>query len=114
MSAWTPVCRLDDLVPERGAPALVETTSGTHQVALFRLPGDDVRAVDHRDPFTGANVIARGLVGSRGDVPTVASPLHKQVFDLTTGAALDHPGVTLGTWRTRVVDGVVHVREEDS
>lgn len=101
---WHRICTLDHLVPERGTAALV----GGRQVALFRLP-DTVYAVGHRDPFTGANVIARGLVGSRDDVPTVASPLHKQVFDLRTGCALDYPGVSLDAWQTRVVDGIVEV-----
>ncbi|GAA2074504.1 hypothetical protein GCM10009821_11640 [Aeromicrobium halocynthiae] len=100
------VCRLADLHPDRGAAALVEG----HQVALFRLAvTDEVLAVSHRDPFTGANVIARGLVGSRGDVPTVASPLLKQAFDLRTGRCLDDPDVALATYPVHVVDDVVHV-----
>jgi nitrite reductase (NADH) small subunit len=104
---WTPVCTLVSLVPDRGAAALV----GGHQVALFRLrETDEVLAVDHRDPFSGANVIARGLVGSRGDAVTVASPVYKQVFDLRTGACLDDDSASLGVWETRVVAGVVEVR----
>lgn len=101
-----PVCRLDDLHPDRGAAALVDG----RQVALFRLADTgEVRAVSHRDPFTGANVIARGLVGSRGDVPIVVSPLHKQAFDLRTGRCLDDSDVALDTYTVDVVDGVVHV-----
>lgn len=101
---WHRICPLDSLALDRGAAALVDG----RQVALFRLP-DQVYAVGHRDPFTGANVIARGLVGTRGDIPTVASPLHKQVFDLRTGAALDHDGIALEAWQARVVDGMVEV-----
>jgi nitrite reductase (NADH) small subunit len=111
-ASWTRVCRVDALVPERGVAALV----GDEQVAVFRLAdrGTDaasarILAVGHRDPFTGANVLARGIVGSRGDVPTVASPLHKQVFDLSTGACLDDPTVTLPTFPVRLEDGWVLV-----
>lgn len=94
------VCTLDDLHPDRGVAALVDGT----QVAIFLLADTgEVFAVSHRDPFTGANVIARGLVGSRGDAPTVASPLHKQVFDLRTGTCLDDPAVSLATWPVEVV-----------
>lgn len=108
---WTKVCDVDALVPDRGAAALV----GGHQVALFRLSGtDEVLAVDHRDPATGANVMARGLVGTRGDVLTVASPLHKQVFDLRTGECLDDPAARLGVWPVRVVAGAVLVEEGDA
>lgn len=100
------VCRLDDLHPDRGAAALVDG----HQVALFLLAHTgDVLAISHRDPFTGANVMARGLVGSRGEAATVASPLHKQTFDLRTGRCLDDPDVSIATWPVSVVEGVVHV-----
>lgn len=104
---WVAVCALSSLVPDRGAAALV----AGRQVALFRLAGtDEVLAVDHRDPFSGANVMARGLVGSRGDIPTVASPVYKQAFDLRTGVCLDDESVALGVWDVRVNDGVVEVQ----
>lgn len=106
MTRWQRVCVLDDLVPDRGAAALVDGC----QVALFRLTGPtEVHAVDHRDPFSGANVMARGLVGSRVGAPTVASPMHKQSFDLRSGQCLDDPGVALRVWGTRVRDGWVEV-----
>ena len=109
----TDVCPLDALVPERGAAALVDGV----QVALFRLADDTVLAVQNRDPFAGANVVARGIVGSLGDTPTVTSPMHKQVWDLRTGACLDTGGKTprddvvdLATWTADVVAGRVLVR----
>ena len=101
----TAVCAYDELQPERGVAALVDGG----QVAVFRLHDGSVHAVDHRDPFSGAHVIARGIVGSRGTVPTVASPMFKQVFDLVTGACLDDPAVTLRVFGVDVRDGVVHV-----
>ena len=52
-----------------------------------------VHAIGNQDPFTGAFVLSRGIVGGRGEIPTVASPLHKQVFDLRTGACLDDDSV---------------------
>jgi nitrite reductase (NADH) small subunit len=102
----TAVCPYDELQPERGVAALVDG----EQVAVFRLHDGSVRAVDHRDPFSGAHVMARGIVGSRGAVPTVASPMYKQVFDLVTGECLDDPGVRLRVFPAEVRDGVVHVR----
>jgi len=106
MTEWIAICALEDLTPDRGAAAMV---SG-HQVALFRLSGDDVvYAIAHRDPYSGANVMARGLVGTRGGVPTVASPMYKQIFNLITGESMDDPAVRLDTWKTRVVDGVVEM-----
>ena len=110
---WTAVCRLEDLVPERGAAALVDG----EQVALFRLLDERVLAVQQLDPFSGAYVLARGIVGSRGSAATVASPMYKQVFDLATGTCLDAVGRTpvdghgadLRTWPVSVVDGTVLV-----
>jgi nitrite reductase (NADH) small subunit len=101
------VCRYADLEPERGVAALVDGV----QVAVFRLADGSVVAVGHHDPFSGANVIARGIVGTRGDTPTVASPMYKQVFDLRTGICLDDPTVTLGSHPVEVdADGVVLLR----
>lgn len=103
---WTRVCAVDALVPDRGAAALVDG----QQVALFRLSGSgQIHAVDHLDPFSRANVMARGLVGSRRGVSTVASPMHKQSFDLVTGQCLDDPEVSLRVWPTRVADGWVEI-----
>ena len=82
---WERLCPLADLEVERGRAALV----GGEQVALFLLPDGDVRAVDNHDPYSGANVISRGIVGSRGARPTVASPMYKQIFDLRSGTCVD-------------------------
>ena len=102
---WTAVCALDSLPVDRGVAALVDG----QQIAIFRLATGEVFAVDHRDPFSGANVMARGLVGSRGDVVTVASPVYKQVFDLATGVCLDDGLVALRSWPVRVVDGMIEI-----
>jgi len=106
LETWVDVCGYEDLQPERGAAALV----GGQQVALFRLTDGSVHAVGHHDPFSGANVMARGIVGTRGDVDTVASPVYKQVFDVRTGQCLDDPSVRLPCWPVRVDDGRVRVR----
>ena len=105
----TVVCRYDVLLPERGVAALV----GDVQIALFRTHDGSVFALGNQDPFSGANVMSRGIVGSRGDVPTVASPMFKQVFDLRTGQCLDDPSVSLPVYQVEVVDGQVTVNLGD-
>ena len=102
---WRRICPLTDVAREQGVAALL----GDVQVAVFRTHDDRLYALDNQDPFTGANVLSRGIVGNRGPVPTVASPLHKQVFDLTTGTCLDEPAVSVTTYAVRVSDGVVEV-----
>ncbi|WP_460945303.1 nitrite reductase small subunit NirD [Okibacterium endophyticum] len=103
--AWERVCGVDDLEPAWGEVALI----GSQQIAIFLLAPDEVYAVSHRDPHTDANVMARGIVGSRGERPTVASPLHKEVYDLATGECFTNPDLVLGTYRTRVVGGFIEV-----
>jgi nitrite reductase (NADH) small subunit len=53
--------------------------------------------------------MARGIVGTRSGRPTVASPLHKQVYDLETGECLSHPGPSIPVFGTRITDGIVEV-----
>ena len=93
-----------DLVPGRGVAALVEG----RQVAIFDV-GDEILAVSNRDPFSGANIMSRGLVGTRGDIVKVASPMYKQTFDLRTGTCLDDPDIRLSVYPVRVLDGRVEV-----
>lgn len=102
---WTAVCRYDELLPERGVAALIAAT----QVAVFRTFEGTVHAVGNQEPFTGAFVLSRGIVGSRGDAPTIASPLHKQVFDLRTGECLDDPTLAVPVYAVRVRDGIIEV-----
>ena len=99
------VCGYDALLPERGVAALV----GERQIALFRTYDGEVFALGNQDPVSGANVMSRGIVGSRGDVPTVASPMFKQVYDLRTGICLDDPSLALTVYPVRVADGEVIV-----
>ena len=104
-AGWAPVCRFEELQPERGVAARV----GRAQVAVFRTFDGMLHALADRDPFTGRNVLARGIVGSRGAAATVASPLHKQVFDLATGQCLDEPSRRVDVYPVRVRDGMVEV-----
>ena len=106
MKSWTSVCAYDRLPVERGVAALVDG----EQVALFRLPDGTVTAIGNHDPYSGAMVLSRGIVGSRGETPTVASPMYKQAFDLRTGIALDDPSTAVPVHEVRVADGQVEVR----
>ena len=102
---WQPVCALADLEVERGATALVHGQA----IALFRTPDDHVYALGNYDPFAKASVLARGIVGTRHDVPFVASPAHRHAFDLRTGRCLDDDHVSVPSYDVRVDDGVVLV-----
>jgi len=88
----------------------VSALVGPDAVAVFRTATDEVFALSNYDPLGNASVLARGIVGTRGDVPFVASPLFKQAFDLRTGQCLDDPAVSVPTYRARLLGTQVQVR----
>lgn len=100
---WFAICDLTDLIPGRGVAALLPDGS---QVAVFLDRAGRPYAIDNRDPFTGAYVLSRGLLGSADGRPFVASPLLKQRFDLETGRCLDDETVTVQAYATRTADEV--------
>lgn len=133
---WVRVCRVTDLEVERGRAALLGHVT---QIALFLLADGTVRAVSNYDPYGHANVLSRGIVGtkslgntpqpsgntvlsdsgddeSREEVPTIASPLHKQAWDLRTGMVVETQGKDprdIPVWPVAVRDGDVLVKWEE-
>jgi len=110
-AGWTPVCHTDDLRADRGVRALQDGRA----VAVFRCSfADGLYAVADLDPFSGASVLSRGLVGTTRDesgaaIPFVASPLRKQRFDLRSGVSLDDPSVRIATWEVRESNGILEL-----
>ncbi|MFE3699782.1 nitrite reductase small subunit NirD, partial [Nocardia tengchongensis] len=103
-SGWTQACRQDYLIPGRGVAVLLK---GGRQAALFLTTDGMLFAVGNIDPFGRAAVMSRGLVGDRGGVPVVASPLLKQAFSLLDGRCLDDDTISLPVYAVRTADGVV-------
>lgn len=79
------------------------------QIAIFRLRDGSLHGISNYDPFSQANVISRGLIGSLQGRAVVASPVYKQHFDLHTGACLEDDAVTLPTFSVIERDGQVLV-----
>ena len=101
-SQWDIVCTVDDLVPESGIA--VWTPEGP--VAIFYIPHrlPALFAISHTDPFSGANVLARGITGDLKGELVVASPLYKQHFNLVTGQCLEDDSVKVKTYQV-LLDG---------
>ncbi|MER6448359.1 nitrite reductase (NAD(P)H) small subunit [Streptomyces venezuelae] len=95
---WLTVCELSSLIPGRGVAALLPDGS---QAAVFVDRAGRPYAIGNQDPFTGAQVLSRGLVGTAGGRPFVASPLLKQRFDLESGRCLDDEEATVRTYPVR-------------
>ena len=104
--AWVPICSTARIVPDRGVAALI----GGRAVAVFLLSTGEVASIDAVDPVSGACVLSRGIVGDVDGVPTVASPMYKDRFDLRTGRCLDRADVAVRVHEAEVRDGQVRVR----
>ncbi|HYB35059.1 MAG TPA: nitrite reductase small subunit NirD [Mycobacterium sp.] len=96
---WTAACAYDYLIPNRGVGVLLHDGS---QAALFRLDDGSLHALGNVDPFTGAAVMSRGIVGDRAGRAMVQSPIGKQPFGLDDGHCLDDPTVAVPVYPVRV------------
>jgi NAD(P)H-dependent nitrite reductase small subunit len=104
-SRWRQVCALEDIYPDTGVCALIEG----QQVAVFRVRGG-VFAIGNHDPASGANVLARGIVGDLGGELVVASPIYKQHFSLVSGRCIEEPDLSVPVYLARIVEDQVWVR----
>ncbi|MBE7927948.1 nitrite reductase small subunit NirD [Pseudomonas saudiphocaensis] len=108
-SHWHTLCSRRDLVANSGVVAWLDGK----QVALIHLPhgdaGEQVFAVENRDPKSGANVIGRGIVGKLQGELVIASPLYKRHFSLTDGRCLEYPDQQLQVWPARLNGDAVEI-----
>lgn len=106
MSHFIDVCSLMDIAPDTGVCALVNGV----QVAIFRpVASKTVYAVNNFDPIGRANVLSRGIISEINGELTVASPLYKQHYVLTTGKCLEED-VSIATYQTCIKDNRVFVQ----
>ncbi|WP_294909441.1 nitrite reductase large subunit NirB [Tatumella sp. UBA2305] len=107
---WVTVGQLEDIPVNTGIAARL----GSRQIALFRLGGDQpaVYALDNQEPGTGANVLARGLVGDEAGEPLVISPLYKKRLRLSDGISPDDASVRVRCWPVRLENGAIRVNRQ--
>jgi len=104
-TSWTFVCALGEILRGTGVCALV----AGRQIACFRLADDRVYALDNRDPYSGANDLARGRIGDRDGMATVTSPTYPRSFALATGVCLDDRRVIVPSYVVRVRAGMIEI-----
>ncbi|MBD2858851.1 nitrite reductase small subunit NirD [Spongiibacter sp. KMU-158] len=102
--SWTTICSLSDINPNAGVCALL----GEEQVAIFKVNGQ-IYAIGNKDPFSNANVLSRGIVGSLNDTLAVASPLYKQHFNLETGICLEDETVSVPCYQVRTEGDLIQI-----
>jgi nitrite reductase (NADH) large subunit len=105
-SAWVRVARAAD-VPRDGG---ITYDHGGYQVAVYNFAGNDGwYATQATCPHRQDAVLARGLLGTQGDEPKVACPMHKKTFSLVSGAGLSDPQYAVRTFPVELRDGEVWV-----
>jgi nitrite reductase (NADH) small subunit len=100
---WVPACSLHDLVADSGIAVWTEFGP----VAIYWLPDTETQyfAIGHHDPASGANVLARGIVGDIKDEPVVASPIYKHHYSLITGICIENNALTVPVFALREHNG---------
>lgn len=103
---WVDICALNDITPNTGVAALINE----QQIALFRVGQEQrVYALSNQDPFSGANVMSRGIVGDLQGERVIASPIYKQHFSLATGRCLEDKEQKLLVFPCKIHAGRVFV-----
>lgn len=106
---WQTVCLADDLVPGSGVCVMFQH----RQVALFSVGKPaTVYAIANFDPFSKANVLSRGIIGSIQGRPVVASPIFKQHFCLETGQCIEDESVKIDAFEARIHGDHVQIKAE--
>jgi nitrite reductase (NADH) large subunit len=98
-SQWIKVGSVDDFPHDGGAAVKY----GQVQVAVFRFGSrGEWYACQNMCPHRRAFVLSRGIIGSQGETPKVACPLHKKTFSLETGDCLSDEGYSVKVFPVKV------------
>ncbi len=103
---WVMVGLADDFPNDGGATVKY----GKSQIAVFNFASrSQWYATQNMCPHKRAFVLSRGIIGTAGDEPKVACPLHKKTFSLETGESLQGEEYRLKTFRVQLENGKVFV-----
>jgi NAD(P)H-dependent nitrite reductase small subunit len=81
------------------------------QIAVFNFASrGEWYACQNMCPHKNAFVLSRGIVGTAGDVPKVACPLHKKPFSLESGECLSGEDFSVKVFPVKVENGEVYLK----
>lgn len=104
---WVAVGRVSDFPLEGGAAIKY----GQVQIAVFHFTSrGQWYASQNMCPHKRAFVLSRGIIGSQGDVPKVACPLHKKTFSLESGECLSGDEMSVKVFPVKVIDDQVYLQ----
>ena len=100
-SDWVKVGQVSDFPLEGGAAIKY----GQVQIAVFRFVSrGQWFASQNMCPHKRAFVLSRGILGTQGETPKVACPLHKKTFSLQSGQCLSGEDHAIKVFPVKVVD----------
>lgn len=103
---WVPVGYAADFPVDGGATIKY----GKSQIAVFNFASrGEWYASQNMCPHKKAFVLSRGIIGSAGEEPKIACPLHKKTFSLNTGESLQGEEFRIKTFRVKVEGDQVYV-----
>jgi nitrite reductase (NADH) large subunit len=103
---WVQVGFADDFPIDGGATIKY----GKSQIAVFNFASrGQWYASQNMCPHKKAFVLSRGIIGTAGDEPKIACPLHKKTFSLESGKSLQSEEYRLKTFPVKVENGKVFV-----
>jgi NAD(P)H-dependent nitrite reductase small subunit len=83
---------------------------GKVQIAVFNFASrGQWYACQNMCPHKNAFVLSRGIIGTAGQEPKVACPLHKRPFSLATGRSLSGEDFSVKVFPVKVVDDEVYI-----
>lgn len=104
---WVKAGRVSDFPVDGGAAI----KHGKVQIAVYNFASrGQWYACQNMCPHMNAMVLSRGMIGTAGDEPKVACPLHKKPFSLKTGESLSGEEYALKVFPVRVENDDVFVK----
>lgn len=81
------------------------------QIAIIKFDRrNEWYACQNLCPHKMEMVLSRGMIGSAGEIPKIACPLHKNTFSLVDGTNLSgNDDLKIATYPVKIVDGEVFV-----
>ncbi len=103
---WVNICEEAALPSFGGIAAWFENRA----IAIFNLGERGLFALDNTDPATGVSVLSRGLICDlEGDI-FVASPLHKQHYNLRNGTCIEDESLHVDVYQIKSEGGKILVK----
>ena len=103
---WVKVGHISNFPKDGGAAVKY----GQVQIAVFNFASrSEWYACQNMCPHKNAFVLSRGIIGTAGDEPKVACPLHKKPFSLKTGESLSGEDLSVKVFPVKVVENDVYL-----